>query len=354
MQAIGEVLGDARGGERGVAIHPLPRRPDPPLQDDAFPPSPERIQREIAPVLSKQLSPELESWAREYEKVGRRNTYLWKWARQGVEVTMLPCVDPARRDELCDTKVLGVMLDVLLDDVADHMGDGELLERLLLLPFAYVPLDFSGFSPEKQAYAAFTCRLWQEIIGRARRYPVYEEHAELLRYDYLQLFNVMRYSQLLNKNLALLNLVEHDLYLPHNMHMMVSSTLDLMCSPAFDRREIGRVREVVWNAQCMGRIGNLTTTWQREVGEEDFTSGVFARALAHNDVTIEQLLAGDRAEIEAGVRRGAHEEYFLRRWQEHRCFLISRRPAIRSFDVLDLVAGLERLICLHLGSRGYK
>ena len=175
-----------------------------------------------------------------------------------------------------------------------------------------------------------------------------------MRYDYLQLFNTMRYSHLLNRNPALLNLVEHDLYLPHNMHMMVSSTLDLMCSPCFDVFEVGIVREAVWHGQCMGRIGNLTTTWERELGEGDYTSGVYARALAQGDVTLAQLRAGDQEQIRKAIRDGQHEAYFLERWQEHRKSILARRPRLRSFDLGELVTGLQRLICLHLGSRGYK
>src|SRR5207245_11751366 len=174
------------------------------------------------------------------------------------------------------------------------------------------------------------------------------------RYDYLQVFNTMRYSHLLNRNLELLNLTEHDLYLPHNMHMMASATLDLMCSPGFDRWELGRLHEVVWCAQCMGRIGNLVTTWERELGERDYTSGVYARAVAQGHLTIGQLLAGDSERIKAAIKQGQHEAYCLRRWQEHREQLLSKKAELLSFDVSELVAGLQRLICLHLGSRGYK
>jgi hypothetical protein len=321
---------------------------------EAFFPSPEDVHREIAHVLTKQLSPALERWAEGYDRVGRRNHYLWQWARQGVEVTMLSCVPPALRDEVCDTKVLGVILDVLLDDVADQNGDDAFLEYLLTLPREGELHGLDQFAPELQAYARFTGEVWQEIHARARRYPCYAAYADLLRYDYQQLFNAMRYSHLLNRQPALLNLTEHDLYLPHNMHMMISATLDLMCSPDFDPAELGRLREAVWHGQCMGRIGNLTTTWERELGEGDYTSGVYARALAHGDVTLADLRSGDREQIRSAIRNGRHEDFFLRRWQEHRENLLARRAQVHSADVGVLVQGLQRLICLHLGSRGYK
>jgi hypothetical protein len=320
----------------------------------SFLPSPEQVQREIARMTETELSPNFSQWVDGYARVGRRNPYLWKWCRQAVALTTLPCVRPELREELCDTKTLGVMWDVMLDDVADRNGKGDLLDELLTLVDGRTGPDFSRFSPEEQTYAGFTADLWNEIMTRARRYPRYEEFAALLRFDYRQLANVMRYSHLLNGNLHLLNLVEHDVYTPHNMHIMICSTLDLMCSPAFDRREVGRLREVVWHAQWMGRIGNLVTTWERELGEGDFTSGVYARAVVRGDVTVEQLLAGDQLAIRAAIETGGHEAWFLERWRRHRRFLLSRRARLRSFNVREYLAGFERLICLHLGSRGNK
>ncbi len=353
-----------------------PRRPDPSSRTpptagehghgrDASPPGPipcaepffpsaQDILGEIDHVMTKQLSPTLESWAARYSQVGRRNHYLWKWARRGMEVTTLPCVAPELRDHVCDTKVLGVILDVLLDDVADQNGDDELLRPLLNLPLAGGLPDLTHLPADQQAYARFTAEVWQEINARARRYPCHGRYGDLLAYDYLQLFNTMRYSHLLNRNLALLNLTEHDLYLPHNMHIMVSSTLDLMCSPDFNHDEVGRLREAVWHAQCMGRIGNLVTTWERELGEGDYTSAVYARALAQGDLTLAQLGAGDRERIRAAIHDGSHEAHFLRRWQEHRECLLDRRSRLQSFDLADYAAGFQKLICLHLGSRGYK
>lgn len=319
-----------------------------------FWPSDTRIRGEIECVLNKTLSVDFATWAEQYGQVGRRSAYLWNWCRRAVELTTLPCVAPEHVEDVCDTKVLGVMLDVMWDDVADQGGDPALLRELLAIPFCDRALDFSRFTPGEQAYAEFTQRIWTEIERRARRYPRFDEFAGLFRYDYDQLCNVMQYSHLLNSMPELLNLTEHDLYTPHNMHIMICSTLDLMCSPDFDRREIGKLREVIWHAQWMGRIGNLATTWQRELKERDFTSGVYASAVSSGDLTTADLLEGDPARIEAAILSGGHEEVFWRRWQDHRRFLLARRSALRSVDVGRLLSGLERLICLHLGSRGYK
>ena len=89
-------------------------------------------------------------------------------------------------------------------------------------------------------------------------------------------------------------------------------------------------------------------------GEGDFTSGVYARALMHGDVTLDQLGRCDREAIRAGILGGRHEDFFLDRWQDHRRALIAKRARVRSFDLGELVVGLQRLICIHLGSRGYK
>lgn len=318
-----------------------------------FVPSAAQIQAEIDAAFSQELSPELSQWVERYATVGRRNPYLWKWCRQAVGLTTLPCVAAELHDELCDTKTLGVVLDVLLDDVADQGGESALLEELLCL-FDGREVNLQKFSPEQREYAQFTVDVWQEICDRATRLPRYHEFKDILRFDYLQLGNVMRYSHLLNAHLHLLNLAEHDLYTPHNMHIMICSTFDVMGSPKFDCRDLGRLREAVWNAQWMGRIGNLATTWQRELGEGDFTSGVYARAVAHGDLSVQQLLDGDREAIQQAIIGPGHEDFYWHKWQQHRATLLSPHCRLRSFDIRSLVAGLERLVCLHLGSRGRK
>ena len=159
---------------------------------------------------------------------------------------------------------------------------------------------------------------------------------------------------MINKDPQLLNLTEHDLYLPHNMHMMVSGTFDMMCSPDFDARELGRVREVLWRAQCMGRIGNLVSTWERELRDRDFTSGVFSYAIRIGAVTADRLAKGPIDETRDAIKNGKCEEHFIEQWREHRDLLLGFGESIRSVDVPLLAAGLETLFEIHMASRGLK
>src|SRR2546422_1612291 len=154
-------------------------------------PTSTEIKAEIEHVLHKQLSSDLVGWVDGYAQVGKRNLYLWKWCRQGVEVTTLSCVQPELFDFACDTKVMGVVLDVLLDDIADRGGDPELLEQLLAVPFDDSRLRLSKVAAEDRAYAEFTIDLWQEIKRRTKRLPLFSKYTRLWRYDYLQLFNGM-------------------------------------------------------------------------------------------------------------------------------------------------------------------
>ena len=150
----------------------------------------------------------------------------------------------------------------------------------------------------------------------------------------------------------MLNTTEHNLYTPHNMHIVVCFTFDIMASDDFDRSELGRLREIAWHTQCMGRIGNLVTTWERELREQDFTSGVYASAVSHGDLSVDQLRTGDPAEIAEVIRSCEHEEAYLREWQNHRAALLSPAYRMNSFDIRKIVDAFERLLCLHLGSRG--
>jgi len=307
-----------------------------------------------AQVLAVQFSPFIDEWVQAYSKVGTRDVYLWRWCLHGLGLTTLSCVAPELRQDLCDTKLLAVMYGVMLDDVADQTGHDEFLDALTEIIAGRSTRDFRAFSRRQQAYARFTSELWETFEQRLRAAPCYEQYQEFLAYDHRQILNTFAYSCMVNHHPAMFNVQEHDMYLPHNMQMMSFATMDLMCSPEFDFDELGKLREVIWHAQSMGRIGNLVSTWQREIADRDFTSGVFARALRCGDLTPEDLRTAPPEAIERAVRRGGHERYFLQKWEAHYRAIESLAGGLRSVDVGRMLAALESLVHMELCSRGLK
>jgi hypothetical protein len=298
------------------------------------------------------LRPDVERWLHTYLKVGKRGLYFWKWCAFGCELTTLPGVPADLRKHVYDTKTLSIMLCVLLDDVADQRSKTRLLNAVINVVNGKPPAHCDDLPDDERRYLHETSLLAAEYYQRVSSYPRYIEFEELLHFDQMQYFNTMHYSQLLNRHLNLLNTTEHDLYMPHAMHMMSFATLDLMCMPDFCASELGRVREAVWHAQCMGRVGNLLSTWRREIGEEDFNSGVFARAIEYGDLRVDQLSACNAEQIETAIVDGGHEDFFLDRWHFHRDRLRSKVTEIRSINLRPFLTNHERFFQMHLGSRG--
>lgn len=319
---------------------------------DEFGFSADSLHREQEVIAGRTLSSEVEAWYSIYSQVGERRRFLWQWCEQGAELTTLPCVSPDLFHDVCQTKVLSIMLCVLLDDVADQRGRERFLEYLVKIVDDPHDVDLKGLDQTERHYAEVALELAAIYHERVRGYPRHDAYADLLRYDQLQYFNTMRYSQLLNRNLWLLNPVEHDLYLPHAMDMMSFASIDLMCSPTFNLAELGRLREALWYLQCMGRIGNLLSTWRREIRQQDFTSGVFARAVARGDLTVEQLCQPDSQQIEAAILNGDHEQYFYRRWQYYRKCFVAVSESIASIEMSRLLDGNERFFRMHVAGCG--
>jgi hypothetical protein len=149
-----------------------------------------------------------------------------------------------------------------------------------------------------------------------------------------------------------LNNIEHDLYQPHNMQIMFMASLDLCASASFDANELGIAREIFWHAQRMGRIGNMLTTWEREVLDRDFTSGVFAHSLARGILAPGDLRSLPAYEIMSMLESAECHAHFIRDWRINRDEMARKIPLVHSCDLKPYLKGFERLIILHLGSRG--
>ncbi|MCS6915642.1 MAG: PilZ domain-containing protein [Myxococcales bacterium] len=299
-------------------------------------------------------SPLLEQYIAGYAEIGmkHRQRFIWQFTRVGVEVEMLPCVDPELADLVNDIKTLGVMVDVLLDDLADEVRDRRRLETLIsLLEYRLTGLGGPP-SPTGDRYADFGVHLWEQMWRMAEKLPRYEEFAPLLRFDWQQMFISMRYALLLSEVPLAQNMPEQDTYIPHSMHMMCNATLDLMCSSRFCTSDLSVLRRAVRVAQRMGCISNMLTTWERELATGDFTSAVFGYAFHRRILSHAEARALPPAVVAERIRAAHLQRYFLLDFENLRSYLLGLAGECHSVDLARFTWSLDDLLMLHLSGTG--
>jgi hypothetical protein len=115
---------------------------------------------------------------------------------------------------------------------------------------------------------------------------------------------------------------------------------------------LGIAREVFWHAQRMGRIGNMITTWEREVLDRDFTSGIFAFAVHRGILSASDLRTLPAHEIMSLLEANDCQQHFISEWKNHRQQMLRKLRRVRSIDLMPYLNGVEELFRTHLGSRG--
>jgi len=280
----------------------------------------QRYPRDRFPVIS--LRPEIEEKHEEhlaqlskiinrYSKVGRRSPALYDWVLRLFENLGLSTVEEKYLDSLCLVKTKLVVFTVLVDDTIDNKDQRnlKLFEEVLKIPFTPEEVQTTNFTESEKEYLKLTKDVWKEIDEEIQTYPFYKKYYEAFRFDTYQLLNSMRYSRMVNALPVSANKFENTDYIHHGMLVMLQADLDLMCSKGFDERELGNLRHLMLIAQKIARIGNLYTTYRREIAEEDLSSEVML-------LLQEEFGAGFLQKIQTILNKDKRHPDFEKVWKE--------------------------------------
>jgi len=207
---------------------------------------------------------------------------------------------------------------------------------------------------KESQYLKFTLKVWRKINQLIKKSCNYKEFKELFNYDIKQIINGMEYSRIINQNPYLINKTEYWLYAPHTMQFVMGSIIDIMHFSEFDMKELSMVREISWQAQKMARIGNCISTWEREIKDNDLTSGVFAYAINSGILSCKDLIDANNVEIIQKIKKAKIRNKLLKEWEN--CYLkISKlRKKIKIIDVKKFLLNLEKLIIMEMISEKFK
>ncbi|MFH1874420.1 MAG: PilZ domain-containing protein [Pseudomonadota bacterium] len=309
--------------------------------------------QEFATHLEKiKLDPKLLSLISEYDKIGTRNHFLWKWGHAAIWLTTIDGVRSIA--DVCHTKLAALMLTTILDDLADKFQASEAITDAYL--GCLHPNRYKSKKNNKwKNHLELALTAWEHIQQKIKTYPNYEALKDVLDFSYEQLFNSMRYACLANRVPSFANLTEYFLYQPPNMEVMIHGTIDLMDHPDFNINELAKARKAFWLAQDLARISNALVTWERELTEHDFSSAVFAYAMDHDIVSEQEWKSKKPEYIQNKVANSNYLKYFLDQWLTRYNFLCSflKQVQLESVDLNSYVASMPRLLVdFHLNARG--
>ncbi|MBS3759884.1 MAG: response regulator transcription factor [Halodesulfurarchaeum sp.] len=310
-------------------------------------------------VSAHSLPPAIANLADEYETtLGHRDRFLLKWLHIVFSFFALSSVHEEFAKQARGDKTLASMFVMLLDDIGERHKDFATLTEVSKLPFDHQPVNYDA-PGVNEAYLEMAESVWDTLQSRLEDAPRYDEIESLLQFDLRQVIHAIRYSMLVSERPEIANLQESEAIETHNMMMLAYAEIDLAYSPGVKNAELGKLRSLILRLQKMARIGNWITTWERELTERDFSSGVIVYALENDIISPEDLdgIAEDderREQVGRAIRQASVEEVLIDQWQDRLNRLRENPPEIDSINVEGLIDGIEQVMAYHLASRGLK
>ncbi|MFH1564595.1 MAG: hypothetical protein ABIC82_01970 [bacterium] len=316
--------------------------------------TPERAKKEIEAIKNTKLPEELQRWVDEYEKVGERDGFIWKWSYKALLTIQFPVTQKKYLKSLMYIKMLLAMFVILLDDIADKEQNEKLLTELLKIPFAKNYIKTEKLNKKEKLYLKFTTKIWQQLNLLIKKLPYYKKFKKIFIYDINQILNAINFDYLINKNHSIINKTEYWLYSPNTMQIVAGTTINLMCIHDFSMSELSEIREMSWHAQKMARVGNWVSTWEREIKENDFTSGIFAYAINSKIITTKDFISMDYFKIIKKIKKAKIKNKLLQEWTHTYKEILQFKKELKKANVKKFLIGSEKLLLLEMVSEKYK
>jgi len=294
--------------------------------------TPENIKKANESIQKINLPPEIQKWVNEYNKVGERNEYIWKWAFFVSNNIKLPFIANKYDQTISHIKFLLIMLITLIDDMADRKRNLHFLEKIS--NFSLIgnnPLIRNfNIKAEDMIYFRKVFDVWIEIKKLLVALPNFKEIAMIIDFDFKQIWNSMLYACIVNINPSLNNKEENRIYLSHSTPAILSYMIDLCC--AHKKVDIGKIRSVGWYCQMMVRIANTIATHKRERLERDLSGeiNIYKNIKKKNNI----------------------ERDLLQQWDEYYKTVSRLLDRFNTKIKKNILHSLEKLLVVHLSSRG--
>lgn len=289
---------------------------------------------ELMLAKCESLQGRIENLVLRYETVSKiRDRRLFtNFLVNGYKMTTLSSVPSKNSEDVVFAKVCLGMIITLYDDLADNPQyyNPKLLRSLYLLNVGDMTSQRPILTEGDLATYNLARYLFLNLETSIRSFANYSSLVEILAFDIQHVFLANRYSELITANPSIRNMTESKILGPYNMGMVAAGMIDLMNSPFFDESEMGQIRECLIRGQRLGRIGNLVSTYRREIKEGDIT----------NEILIDPNGADN------------YKNILMKEFYEGLLEIKSFEGDVLSIDLKAYIEGLSKLYHLHVELEG--
>jgi hypothetical protein len=278
-----------------------------------------------------------EELIKKYNDVGletRNMKFLAKWYCKMFNFAHLPSIDLKQRDQLTLDKLKLSIFNIMADDLVDNsnLRNKELFDKISKIPW-------NTEEDYEDEYLQTAKEIWLDFEKSMKSLPRYEEFKEIFYFDLEQYFDSMKYSMLVN-TMGIDNTLESRMYLPHNMQVVLFLDLDLMCSPEFNKEELGKLRPILLWTQDLLHLAHVISTYPREVRELDFSSPMISIGLSEGIIKREDVIKNPETTIE---NLKYFEPYLARQAEEELEKINDQAYKIESIDIGDFYLRVKKV-----------
>lgn len=227
-----------------------------------------------------------------------RTLYFWQWIKYAFELTT-HCITE-ERDEIIHLKMKTAIFFYALDDICDELKDEKLLKSII-----------SEVENKTGNYSNLLLKLWDDLQIAYQNTPNYNKVKSELNIAYQAIFNSFFWIQ--KSGNILTTKIDLDVYLekvsPTNC-VYLAAIIELLFDS--DLTNVKIVKEVALETQKMAQIGNWISTWQREVKQGDYSSGILIYLI--NNKYIEQIDLNKNDNVIDLVKKFDGEKYLMKQW----------------------------------------
>ncbi|WP_372369614.1 methyltransferase domain-containing protein [Candidatus Uabimicrobium sp. HlEnr_7] len=281
-----------------------------------------------------------------------RSENLFIWTYEGSRQLVLDSVPEISHEILYNTNVVAVLLNVMIDDIADMILDEKLLHGTLeILETGQDRHGILHSFPEWQMYLSLLMDIRNHLNETIKTWPQYTLWISDLVFFIRRLKTAMIGSLYFNQSFhksktSNWNFEKYVTEMSPPIHTFIYGIFNLMLIEELEYKEREAIVSSLYQGEQFMAMSNWLSTWEVEIEQNDYTSGVVLWALNNSILSKEEL--NDVPHAKQKINKSVCISDFAKKMEEKLSIIQSLRSRVSTFSLEKYIEDLREVHDLHM------